>query len=125
MLEDWMSIWPAAATAPSLATEDGALISISILVSPLQLESLLEALARISFPINPQLYHDAKAISPQSDRQGEAASTTLVEFPAYAGRLEEVRAAVASYGFDPDSVQVSGFAEQSRRTEKALRSAGS
>jgi hypothetical protein len=89
-----MSVWP-------LATTEGQLLSVSIRVEPTALESLLEALARVSFPINPQIYHDAAVVYRYPDNREESEATTLVEFPAYEARLAEVRAAVESYGFDP------------------------
>jgi hypothetical protein len=58
----------------------------------------LETLAGVSFPINPQIYHGA--------------STTLVEFPAYAGRVDEVRLAIVTGGFDPATMQVIGMLEE-------------
>jgi hypothetical protein len=89
-----MSVWP-------LATTEGQLLSVSIRVEPTDLESLLEALAQVSFPINPQIYHDAAVVYRYPDDREESEATTLVEFPAYEGRLDEVRAALEGYGFDP------------------------
>ena len=58
-----MSVWPnTRPLVPSLSTAEGALVSVSIHVEPHCLESLLEALALVSFPINPQIYHDAALI---------------------------------------------------------------
>ena len=96
----------------SLATSEGTLISISISVQPSCLESLLEALAGVSFPVNPQIYHDAAVISRFSDGREDCESTTLVEFPGYAGRVEEVRQAIASFGFDPACIQVTGMLDE-------------
>jgi hypothetical protein len=112
MLEDWMSVWPAFAPSPSLSGREGALVSVSIDVDPRYLEVLLEALARVEFPINPQIYHEAQMIYLQEDGHEESASTTLVEFPAYAGRLEEVRNALAAHGFDPGSVYVTSMLDE-------------
>jgi len=75
----------------TLCGRDGALVTVSIGVDPRHLESLLEALAQVSFPINPQIYHD---------------TLTRVEFPAYDTQLDEVRRALKAYGFDPQSVQI-------------------
>jgi hypothetical protein len=100
---------------PSLLGSDGALVSVSISVDPRHLESLLEALANIEFPVNPQIYHDAAMIYVYSDRQ-ESAPTTLVEFPSYAGRLGEVRRALAAYGFDPAEVFVTGMLDEIHAT---------
>ena len=90
-----MSVWPPPPT-PALSGSEGALVSISIDVDPRYLESLLEALARVSFPINPQIYHEAALVYRYADGHRETEAVTLVEFPAYAGQLEEVRAQIAS-----------------------------
>ena len=37
-----------------------------------------------------------------ADGRREGRSATLVEFPAYEGRLDEVRAALQSYDFSPE-----------------------
>ena len=96
----------------SLATSEGALISISISVEPSRLESLLEALAGVSFPVNPQIYHDAAIVRRLPDGREESESTTLVEFPGYASRLEEVRQVIAAFGFDPACIQVTAMLEE-------------
>jgi hypothetical protein len=94
MLEVFMSVWPKPIPASlSLPDSEGALVSISIQVAPRNLESLLEALARIDFPINPQIYHDA-------------APDTLVEFPAYENHLTEVYEALQAFGFERRCVSV-------------------
>jgi hypothetical protein len=107
MLEVVMSV-----RLESLATSEGTLISISISVQPSRLESLLEALAGVSFPVNPQIYHDAAVISRFPDGREECESATLVEFPGYAASVEEVRKAIASFGFDPKGIQVTGMLEE-------------
>jgi hypothetical protein len=87
-----MSVWSTAvpATLPLLGSE-GALVSVSISVEPLRLEALLDALARLDFPINPQIYH-------------AAGPATEVEFPAYEKRLPEIRGLLEIYGFRGESV---------------------
>jgi hypothetical protein len=94
-----MSVWP-------LSTSEGQLVSVSIRVDPGELESLLEALAQVSFPVNPQIYHDAAVVYRYADGREETESATLVEFPAYEARLEEVRKALTSFGFEPSSMLV-------------------
>jgi hypothetical protein len=64
---------------------EGELVSLRISVEPKLLEDLLEALAELDFPVNPQLYHRAAQVT--------------VEFPAYSSRVPEVRATLASHGF--------------------------
>jgi hypothetical protein len=41
-----------------------------------------------------------------------AEDATLVEFPAYASRLEEVRRALDRYGFAPSSLQVTSMLDE-------------
>lgn len=92
-----MSVWPKAVpTSLSLPDSEGALVSVSIQVAARNLEALLEALAHIEFPINPQIYHDA-------------GPGTLVEFPAYENHLAEVRRALLAFGFDPQCLRVTSM----------------
>ena len=103
-------VWPdAISSGPSLSGSEGALVSLSISVDPRRLECLLETLAEIGFPINPQIYHDALMVFVYPDRHEETESTTLVEFPAYAGRIEEVRRALVAAGFDAAALQASSM----------------
>jgi hypothetical protein len=91
-----MSVWPNEEPAAPLSSSQGALVSVSIAVDSRHLESLLEALASVSFPINPQIHHDC-------------AAATLVEFPAYEPHVEEVRRAIEAFGFDPQSLRTRGM----------------
>jgi hypothetical protein len=115
MLEVCMSVWPrtsavtASLSGRELSGREGDLISVSINIDPRYLESLLETLAQVSFPVNPQIYHDAAIVYRYPDGREETEATTLVEFPAYASQLEEVRAALESHGFDPASLQLTGM----------------
>jgi hypothetical protein len=79
--------WNPVPPAPALGGVEGELVSIRLFVVPHLLEDLLEALASVSFPVNPQIYH----------RPGH---DTMVEFPAYSGRLPEVVHALTEHGFD-------------------------
>jgi hypothetical protein len=113
MLEVSMSVWPVTLPAgPLLGGSEGALVSISIHVDPRFLESLLEALAQAPFPVNPQIYHDAAIVYCYAGGREEAEETTLVEFPAYAGWVDELRGALQSYGFDPASVHITAMLEE-------------
>jgi len=71
-------------TVPGLFGLEGELVSLRISVDPKHLEDLLESLALLDFPVNPQLYH----------RPGQV----TVEFPAYSTRVAEVRNAIRRYG---------------------------
>lgn len=83
-----MSVWPASQKiAPALFGAEGELVLLHISVEPKLLEDLLEVLARLDFPVNPELYHQPNSVS--------------VEFPAYSGRVDEVRKLLRLYGFDP------------------------
>jgi hypothetical protein len=112
MLEEKMSVWPALARDTSLSGREGQLVCISIDVDARSLESLLECLARVDFPINPQIYHEAEMVYVFADGHEEKEPRTLVEFPAYEGRVEEVRRALDEYGFDPRSAYVTGMLEE-------------
>ena len=93
-------------SAGALCGREGALVSVSISVDPRHLESLLEALAQLNFPINPQIYHDAALVYRFPDHHEETEATTLVEFPAYEAQLADVRGALDRFGFDPQSLHV-------------------
>ena len=99
-------------SATALCGLEGGLICVSISVDPQHLESLLEALAQVPFPVNPQIYHDAAVVYRFADDHEETEATTLVEFPAYESRLDEVRSAVAAFGFDPACMHLSGMLDE-------------
>jgi hypothetical protein len=113
MLEEYMSVWPKILpVTPSLSTAEGTLVSVSIHVEPHCLESLLDALAQLSFPINPQIYHDAAIVYRYADGRDETESITLVEFPAYASRIDEVRRGLEAYSFAADCIRVTGMLDE-------------
>jgi hypothetical protein len=76
----------------ALFGQQGELVSLSIATEPRLLENLLEALALLDFPVNPQLYHRTAQV--------------LVEFPAYSNQVEQVRDALLRQGFDADGIQL-------------------
>ena len=78
---------------PALFGREGELISLSIATEPRLLEELLEALASLDFPVNPQLYHRA--------------SEVRVEFPAYSLQVEQVRETLLREGFDAGDLAIS------------------
>lgn len=80
---------------PLLFGLNGELILVRIAVDPRQLEDLLDSLANLDFPVNPSLFHKPGSV--------------IVEFPAYAGHVAQVKSALQSNGFDPDSVDVYGM----------------
>ena len=106
-----MSVWPGFPPERPLALlgSEGELVSISVTVEPRDLEELLEALAALDFPINPQIYHDA---------------TTLVGFPAYEDRLPEIRSLLEAYGFPPGLVQTTGMLDSIRCGHAAVAGHG-
>ena len=108
-----MSVWPKTLPfSPSLSTAEGALVSVSIHVEPHRLESLLEALALVSFPINPQIYHDAALVYRYPDGRDQTESITLVEFPAWQDRLDEVRNAAEACGLAADCIHAIGMLDE-------------
>ena len=96
-----MSVWQDFSSSPvpvrALSSAQGDLVSVSIPVEPRRLEALLESLAETSFPINPQIYHEA---------------VTLVEFPAYEGQLDQVRATLSAHGFDAAALRYTAMLER-------------
>jgi hypothetical protein len=101
-----MSVWPKPSPGLSLTGREGTLALVSIDTEPTHLELLLEALAQVSFPLNPEIYHNAAVVYIYSDGHEKTEPVTLVEFPAYAGQLEEVRGSIAAYGFAPASLAI-------------------
>lgn len=96
-----MSVWPDSdVRSPALRGTEGELVSVRISIEPRLLEQLLEVLARLEFPINPQIYHDAAA--------------TVVEFPAWGGRLGEVRETLRRNGFAAAAVSLRNMLEDIR-----------
>ena len=90
-----MVVWPNAVPShPLLTGREGELIQVRVGTDPRLLEDLLECLASVPFPINPQIYHGRP---------------TTVEFPAYQQHLFEVRDALRAFGFDPAQVRVSSM----------------
>ena len=108
-----MSVWPSnSGAAPTLHSDEGALVSVSVSVEPKFLEDLLEALAHLQFPINPQIYHDAALRYVYADGSEKIVPTTLVDFPAYAAWLPEIRRTLEAYNFPADSLSVTGMLQE-------------
>jgi hypothetical protein len=95
-----------------LSGREGALVSVSIDIDRRDLETLLEILAEIDFPINPQIYHDACFV--YFDHQGNERiePATLVEFPAYAGQLDRLRSALKAFDFDPGRITATSMLDE-------------
>jgi hypothetical protein len=92
-----MSVWSGGIVPIQfLSGDEGKLVSVRVNTDPRALEEMLDCLASVPFPVNPQLYHGIP---------------TVVEFPAYEGRLRQVREALRAYGFDPASLEVHGMLE--------------
>jgi len=77
---------------PALSSPEGELVSVRIHVDPRFLEDLLECLAEVEFPINPQIQHGRP---------------TSVEFPAYESQMASLRSKVQSAGFPAAAISVS------------------
>lgn len=74
------------ATPLTLHGRDGDLVFVSVRVNSRLLEELLDALACLDFPINPEIRHGHPH--------------TLVEFPAYEGNIEAVQSVLRNAGLD-------------------------
>ncbi len=91
-----MSVWPISADpCPGLHSPQGDLISVRVSLDPRALEDLLEALAGLPFPVNPEIRH--------------AIPLTVVEFPAYASHLDEVRKVVDAVGIGDCRVEAANM----------------
>src|SRR5579863_7417762 len=80
---------------PALYGLEGELVLVRVSVEARHLEELLDALAGLDFPVNPELNHQPGLVS--------------VEFPAYATHVGEVRETITRLGFDPGSLAVHGM----------------
>jgi hypothetical protein len=109
-----MSVWPnfPPEPSPALLGREGELVSISVTVEPRDLEDLLDVLAALEFPVNPQIYHDASVVYVDRDGTERVEPSTLVEFPAYGGQVEEIRTVLDAYGFRGHAVSVSSMLEE-------------
>jgi hypothetical protein len=87
-----------------LAGVEGALVSVSVSVEPSRLEALLDTLAHLAFPVNPEIFHDG----------GPAGRATVVEFPAYENRLREIRSLLEECGFPAGLVRTTGMLDSIR-----------
>ena len=84
----------------SLTGLEGELVLIRIRVEARLLEDLLEALAEVPFPLNPQIYHHPE---------------TVVEFPAYSSRVSEIVTVITRQGFDAGQMQVANLLQAIER----------
>ena len=93
-----MNVWlNPANTGSQLSTDEGELLAVSVCVSPRRLEALLEALAQVSFPINPEIQHGVE---------------TVVEFPAYRDSVGEVERVLAASGFARQCLRATPMLEE-------------
>jgi hypothetical protein len=109
-----MSVWPSVPSthSPALHGSEGELVSISATVQPRDLEDLLEALATLDFPINPQIYHDAAVVYVQPDGAERLERSTIVEFPAYGARIPKIRAVLEACGFPSGAISVAPMLDE-------------
>lgn len=114
-----MSVWPniPQTNSSSLGGREGELVSISVTVAPLNLEDLLETLAALDFPINPQIYHDAAVVYVDDSGNERSEPATIVEFPAYAGGLGKIRGVLDLSGFNAAAISVSPMLDEIRSGE--------
>lgn len=96
---------------PTLRGAGGELILISIAVAPKSLESLLDALAELPFPVNPEIYHNADVARIYADGRQECEPAVLVDFPAWEYNLETVREALSARGFPPECLSARNLLE--------------
>jgi hypothetical protein len=101
-----------APSAQSIKGREGELVSVRVCVEARLLEALLDALAGLSFPTNPQIFHQAGIGHVYPDGREDIRPTTMVEFPAFSNHLAQVRDALAAADLPPDSLRVRGMFEK-------------
>jgi len=94
-----MSVWPETSPYRFLSSLEGELVSIRVTVEARLLERLLESLAELPYPINPQIVHHVGTVE-------------AVQFPAYATWVGEIRKALASDGFPATALEIRGMLEE-------------
>ncbi len=110
-----MSVWPdEPRPGTGLRGQDGELVVVRVSVEPRLLEQLLDSLAEVPFPINPEIHHHTSQPVAYPDGRREARPAVVVEFPAYSGSLEQVRRVLEQRGFDPRSVLVASMLAEIR-----------
>jgi len=110
-----MSVGPEAVPCfPALFGSEGELVSVRVCVEPRSLEMLLEVLACLSFPVNPQIYHQAYVSHVHPNGREELVPVTLVEFPAFSGRVAEVREALRADGLAVAAVDIRSMLDELR-----------
>lgn len=115
-----MSVGPGTvAPSPALHGSEGELVCVRVCVEPRSLEALLDALAGLSFPVNPQIYHQAGVACVYPDGREEIVPVTLVEFPAFSGRVGEVRQALRAGGLSAAAVDVRSMLDELRPEPEA------
>jgi hypothetical protein len=77
-------------------------VSLRVSVEPRLLEDLLEVLARLDFPVNPQLSHRPAQVT--------------VEFPVSSTRVGDVRDALSNHGFSAFSLEVNRVLALTRKS---------
>ena len=96
---------------PSLSTPEGELVNVSVAIEPRLLEKVLDALAQLPFPVNPQIYHHAGIGYVYADGREEVRPATLVDFPAFSRHLDEVRRCLAGAGVPAGAIHVRSILE--------------
>ncbi len=119
-----MSVRPeSGAAGPALCGSEGELVAVRISIEPRLLERLLDTLARLDFPINPQIYHDAVRVFRGGDGAEHTAPVAVVEFPAWAGWMDAVREALRRDSLDGAAITVRGMLEDIHSGGGELRGA--
>ena len=91
-----MSVRHVASSEAYLSGSEGELVSVRVSVEPRALEDLLECLASLAFPVNPEIFHGVP---------------TVVDFPAWNAQLFQVKDALRAWGFDTRCIEVNRMAD--------------
>lgn len=81
-----------AAVNSVLSSPEGELLLLSVEVPARDLEELLDSLAGLSFPINPEIQHGQPG--------------TRVQFPAFSSRVDEVARALERCGIPAERLRI-------------------
>jgi len=98
-------------SSPSLSGTEGELVSVHVYSDHRHLERLLECLAELSFPVNPQIYHQAGLGYVYADGREEFCHGTIVEFPAFSQKLDEIRKVMKASNLPADRLYVRSMLE--------------
>jgi hypothetical protein len=95
-------------------------VLVSISIEPRRLELLLDTLAELPFPLNPEIYHNAVVTRVYPDGRQENEPAVLVDFPAWECNLAAVQEALRARGFPPEAFSARNLLEGLQSEEEEI-----